>query len=161
MNRNENVDERLVAAVMDDTQSDINIARIAVEKIRQGAESIAAGMHGRSNVKAAFEHHDGTPMSPEEVLAHQCAHAASIGKSLGQEFLQKAPPALLEQFSTVAGNRNVADSGAMLTGLLHGFMIAFATKETEERALKAMLEVARICHEANNVRGTTFGQTTE
>lgn len=40
-------------------------------------------------------------------------------------------------------------------------MIAFATKETEERALKAMLEVARICHEANNLRGTTFGQASE
>nr|WP_172691849.1 hypothetical protein [Pseudomonas aeruginosa] len=61
----------------------------------------------------------------------------------------------------MAGNRNVADSGAMLAGLLHGFMIAFATRETEERALKAMLEVARICDEANNIRGTSFGQASE
>ena len=37
-------------------------------------------------------------------------------------------------------------------------MIAFATRETEDRALKALLEVARICDEANNIRGTTFGQ---
>lgn len=94
-------------------------------------------------------------------LAHQCVHAASIGKSLGQEFLLKAPAPLLEQFSAVAGNRNVPDSGAMLAGLLHGFMIAFATRETEERALKAMLEVARICDEANNIRGTSFGQASE
>ena len=145
----------------DEAQTDFSIASIAVEKIRQGAESIAAGMHGRNHVKASFEHYDGTPMSPEEALAHQCVHAASIGKSLGQEFLLKAPAALLEQFSAVAGNRNVADSGAMLTGLLHGFMIAFATRETEDRALKALLEVARICDEANNIRGTTFGQASE
>jgi len=153
--------ERLLAAVMDEAQTDFSIASIAVEKIRQGAESIAAGMHGRNHVKASFEHYDGTPMPPEEALAHQCVHAASIGKSLGQEFLLKAPAALLEQFSAVAGNRNVADSGAMLTGLLHGFMIAFATRETEDRALKALLEVARICDEANNIRGTTFGQASE
>ncbi len=152
---------RLLAAVMDEAQTDFSIASIAVEKIRQGAESIAAGMHGRNHVKASFEHYDGTPMSPEEALAHQCVHAASIGKSLGQEFLLKAPAPLLEQFSAVAGNRNVADSGAMLAGLLHGFMIAFATRETEERALKAMLEVARICDEANNIRGTSFGQASE
>lgn len=116
MNMNENVDERLVAAVMDDTQSDIDIARIAVEKIRQGAESIAAGMHGRSNVTAAFEHHDGTPMSPEEVLAHQCAHAASIGKSLGQDFCKKPhqlywnnfPPWLGTVTSLTAGQCSLA-----------------------------------------------------
>ncbi|KAI3488614.1 hypothetical protein L1887_47383 [Cichorium endivia] len=122
MESTENVDERLLAAVMDEAQTDFSIASIAVEKIRQGAESIAAGMHGRNHVKASFEHYD-----------------ASIGKSLGQEFLLKAPAALLEQFSAVAGNRNVADSGAMLAGLLHGFMIAFATRETEDRALKALL----------------------
>src|SRR3990167_8687711 len=161
MESTENVDERLLAAVMDEAQTDFSIASIAVEKIRQGAESIAAGMHGRNHVKASFEHYDGTPMSPEEALAHQCVHAASIGKSLGQEFLLKAPAPLLEQFSAVAGNRNVADSGAMLAGLLHGFMIAFATRETEERALKAMLEVARICDEANNIRGTSFGQASK
>ncbi|EKF8207453.1 hypothetical protein AB9P32_005482 [Pseudomonas aeruginosa] len=86
MDNTENVDERLLAAVMDEAQTDFSIASIAVEKIRQGAESIAAGMHGRNHVKASFEHHDGTPMSPEEALAHQCVHAASIGKSLGQEF---------------------------------------------------------------------------
>jgi hypothetical protein len=40
-------------------------------------------------------------------------------------------------------------------------MIAFATRETEDRALKALLEVARICDEANNIRGTTFGQASE
>ena len=140
--------------------------RMCVEWVSESAwnpqaESIAAGMHGRNHVKASFEHYDGTPMSPEEALAHQCVHAASIGKSLGQEFLLKAPAPLLEQFSAVAGNRNVADSGAMLAGLLHGFMIAFATRETEERALKAMLEVARICDEANNIRGTSFGQASE
>ena len=161
MDSTENVDERLLAAVMDEAQTDFSIASIAVEKIRQGAESIATGMHGRNHVKATFEHYDGTPMSPEEALARQCVHAASIGRSLGQEFLLKAPAPLLEQFSAVAGNRNVADSGAMLAGLLHGFMIAFATKETEERALKAMLEVARICDEANNIRGTSFGQASE
>ncbi|MCC9289566.1 hypothetical protein [Pseudomonas aeruginosa] len=95
MDNTENVDERLLAAVMDEAQTDFSIASIAVEKIRQGAESIAAGMHGRNHVKASFEHHDGTPealahqcvhaVSPEEALAHQCVHAASIGKSLGQE----------------------------------------------------------------------------
>lgn len=161
MDSTEKVDDDLLAAVMDEAKADFSIASIAVEKILQGAESIAAGMHGRNHVKASFEHHDGTPMSPDEALAHQCAHAASIGKTLGQEFLRKTPPALLEQFSAVAGNRNVADSGAMLAGLLHGFMIAFATRETEERALKAMLEVARICHEANDIRGTSFGQTND
>src|SRR3546814_10783798 len=99
-------------------------------------------MHGRNHVKATFEHYDGTPMSPEEALAYQCVHAASIGKSLGQEFLLRAPAALLEQFSAVAGNRNVADSGAMLTGLLHRFMITLAKRETEDSALKAPLEVS-------------------
>ncbi|WP_152635548.1 hypothetical protein [Pseudomonas sp. Ant30-3] len=44
MDSTENVDERLLAAVMDEAQTDFSIARIAVEKIRQGAESIAAGM---------------------------------------------------------------------------------------------------------------------
>lgn len=157
----DNVDDILLAAVMSEAQTDISTASIAIEKIRQGAECITAGMHGRNHVKASFEHYDGTPMSPDEALAHQCVQAASIGKSLGQEFLQKAPAALLEQFSAMAGNRNVADSGAMLAGLLHGFMIAFATRETEERALKAMLDVARICDEANNIRGTSFGQPSD
>ena len=161
MDNTENADKRLLTTVMDEVQTDFSMASIAVEKIRQGAESITAGVHGRNHVKASFEHHDGTPMSPEEALAHQCVHAASLGKALGREFLLKAPAPLLEQFTTVAGNRNVPDSGAMIAGLLHGFMIAFATKETEERALKAMLEVARICDEANNVRGTSFGHASE
>lgn len=52
MDSTENVDERLLAAVMDEAQTDFSIASIAVEKIRQGAESIAAGMHGRNHVKA-------------------------------------------------------------------------------------------------------------
>ncbi|WP_271959332.1 hypothetical protein [Pseudomonas aeruginosa] len=161
MNSTENLEEGLVAAVMDEAQTDLEIASIAVEKILQGAKSIAAGVHDRNHVKASFTHHDGTPMLPEEALLHQCTHAASIGRFLGQEFLRKVPAFLLEQFTAVAGNRNVASSGAMIAGLLNGFMIAFATRETEERALKAMLEVARICDEANNIRGTSFGQASE
>lgn len=38
MDSTENVDERLLAAVMDEAQTDFSIASIAVEKIRQGAE---------------------------------------------------------------------------------------------------------------------------
>ncbi|WP_432780632.1 hypothetical protein QZH44_30470 (plasmid) [Pseudomonas corrugata] len=151
----------LLSAVMAEAQADLSLASLAVEKVREGAASISDGVHGRNHVKASFEHHDGTPMSSTEAFVHQCAHTASIGKALGHEFLRKAPAALLEQFTAVAGNRNVPDSGAMLAGLLHGFMIAFATKETEQRALKAMLDVARICNEANDIRGTKFGQPSE
>src|SRR3546814_13476279 len=131
MDSTENVDERLLAAVMDEAQTDFSIASIAVEKIRQGAESIATGMHGRNHVKATFEHYDGTPMSPDAALAHQWFYAASLVNSPGQDFLLKAPAALLEQFSDVAGNRNVAHGGAMRAGVLHGFMHAFAGRETE------------------------------
>lgn len=94
MDNTENADKRLLTTVMDEVQTDFSMASIAVEKIRQGAESITAGVHGRNHVKASFEHHDGTPMSPEEALAHQCVHAASIGKALGREFLLKAPAPL-------------------------------------------------------------------
>ncbi|HBN9243564.1 hypothetical protein FA378_26790 [Pseudomonas aeruginosa] len=161
MKSTEDLDEGLIAAVMDEAQTDLEIARVAVGKILQGATSVTAGGHDRNHVTASFMHHDGTPMSPEEALLHQCTHAASIGRFLGQDFLRKVPATLLEQFTAVAGNRNVANSGAMIAGLLHGFMIAFATRETEERALKAMLEVARICDEANSIRGTSFGQVSE
>ncbi|EMB2824075.1 TPA: hypothetical protein ACGR4O_004926 [Pseudomonas aeruginosa] len=161
MNSTENLEEGLVAAVMDEAQTDLEMASIAVEKILQATKTITAEVHDRNHVKVSFTHHDGTPMLPEEALLHQCTHAASIGRFLGREFLRKVPATLLEQFTAVAGNRNVASCGAMIAGLLNGFMIAFATRETEERALKAMLEVARICDEANNIRGTSFGQASE
>ena len=107
MDSTEHANEGLLAAVMDESQADISIASIAVEKIRQGAESIAAGLHGRNHVKASFEHHDGTPMSREEALTHQCAHAASIGKYLGPEFLRKAPAALLGEPTEFGKNRTL------------------------------------------------------
>ena len=142
-------------------QTSVQIAGVVIDKIWDAQDAIGSGALGHHQIKPSFVHHDGTPMTDEDARDLQCAHITSIGNYLGEEFLRRTPGVLLEQFATVAGNQSIPDSGAMLHGLLNGFMVAFATKETEGRALKAMLEIARIGNEANDIRGTSFGLVEE
>ena len=151
-------DTAVVSDMMDKLRISTKLAATVVGKFREGQASIKTGMLGRHQVKTTFIHPDATLMTPVEMQQLQCGQIARIGIFLGEEFLLKTPGFLLEQFTAMAGNRGIPDCGSMLHGLLHGFMIAYATKETEGRALRAILEIASLCNEANEVRGMAIGQ---
>lgn len=141
----------LLAAVIAASEADATLAQVAIDCVLAGQERVRQTGF-RNAAVPAFERLDGTPMTEDDSLVHQCAHVASIGKMLGADFLRKTSALVLQQFAVVSGNQGLRNSGETLANLLHNFMISLATKETEERALKLMLDAARLGSEATERR---------
>ncbi len=61
-----------------------------------------------------------------------------LADTVGPDFLDQVPPALLEQFCMMSLARNEA-TGLLLRNLIIGFMKAYTNHETSDQAVQALL----------------------
>lgn len=63
---------------------------------------------------------------------------SDVADTVGADFLDQVPPALLEQFCMMSLVRNEA-TGMLLRTLIIGFMKAYTNHDTSEQAVQALL----------------------